>query len=285
MKIVSFSLEQGNRYYGAIDGQRFFIGRRVSYGPRKGLMNVEGSEAQRYQRAAYRHAYGFWADFIHPSAMAEGALFHTLNTYDRAAFTFSFLQFAAHVPDGDFVRYLRGLLALPLALEYFPDLKLEGGRICRLTNDGFRALESATSTQALMDYLNPSTASVEDTEVINAAKLIHWALNDPLHQQLQIAQAVANIRTAMANYATRYRLDGVNDVVCLMVADIRHQGRANSPEIVAALGAADPLEALLKIGDITYASRLRTLRHEIRALTDDGTLGRRRYSMADREFI
>ena len=47
---------------------------------------------------------------MHPTAIAEGALFHTLNTYDRAQFTFSFLQFAAHVLDGDFVAHLRALL-------------------------------------------------------------------------------------------------------------------------------------------------------------------------------
>ena len=103
MKIVSFSLEQGNKYFGKIDGTRFFIGSRVSFGGSKGLMNLVGTPAQKYNRADFRPVHGFWADFIHPTAMAEGALYHTLNTYDRARFTFSFLQFGAHVPNGDFV--------------------------------------------------------------------------------------------------------------------------------------------------------------------------------------
>src|SRR5262249_1670586 len=109
MKIVSFSLEQGNKYFGKIDGTRFFIGSRVAFEGGKGLMNVSGTSAQKYDRAAFRPTYGFWADFIHPTAMVEGALYHTLNTYDRAHFTFSFLQYAAHVPNGDFVVYLRAL--------------------------------------------------------------------------------------------------------------------------------------------------------------------------------
>ena len=156
MKVVSFSLEQGNKYFGKIDGTRFFIGSRVAYGGGKGLMNVSGTSAHRYDRAAYRHKFGFWADFIHPTAMAEGALYHTLNTYDRARFTFSFLQYAAHVPNGDFVVYLRELLKLPLAKEYFPDLTLQNNRVCRITDEGVSELETDTSTALLLDYLNPS---------------------------------------------------------------------------------------------------------------------------------
>src|SRR5712691_7961810 len=58
MKIVSFSLEQGNKYFGKIDGTRFFIGSRVSFEGGKGLMNVSGTSAQKYDRAAFRPIYG-----------------------------------------------------------------------------------------------------------------------------------------------------------------------------------------------------------------------------------
>jgi len=91
MKIVSFSLGQGNKYFGKIDGSRFFIGSRVLFDGGKGLMNVTGTSAQKYNRTDFRPVHGFWADFIHPTAMVEGALYHTLNTYDRAHFTFTFL--------------------------------------------------------------------------------------------------------------------------------------------------------------------------------------------------
>lgn len=285
MKVVSFSLENGNQYFGRIDGQRFFIGSRVSYLGGKGLQNLKGAPAQRYDREAFRPAYGFWADFIHPTAWAEGALFHTLNTYDRARFTFSFLQFAAHVPNGDFVRYLRALLALPLAQEYFPDLALHGGRVCKVTDNGLVALESDASTSGLMDYLNPSLEQVEDTEIIQAAKFIHWAQNDPQHRDVQLDVGISLFKSQMLGYAKQYKLDGADDTICLVVADIRHQGRAKSPVIVSALQQLKPLDALLKIGELEYRERIRTLKAEISRLTAEGTLGARRYSVEQADFV
>lgn len=287
MKVVSLSLEGGDRYFARIDGQRFFVGKRVSYEGNKGLMNVTADGAPRYDPNAYRPAHGFWADFIQPTAQCEGALFHTLNTYDSARFTFSFLQFAAHVPDGDFVRYLRGLLALPQASEYFPDLVLEQGRICR-AKDGVPKpvpLESATSTEGLMDYFNPASKEIEDTEVITSALLIHWARNDAKHRDWQVECGVRHIEANMASYAKRYALDGAPDVVCLVVADIRHQGRAKSPAIETALKAADPLEALLKLGASDYKQRIATLRAEIKKGVAAGVLGKHRYSAAQRKFV
>lgn len=285
MKTVSFSLEQGNKYFGKIDGSRFFIGTRVSYQGNKGLSNLKGTADQRYDRAVYRPAYGFWADFIHPTAMAEGALFHTLNTYDRAHFTFTFLQYAAHVPNGDFVKYMRELLKLPLAQEYFPDLILSSNRICRIGDDGTEPLESDTSTEGLMDYLNPNLSEVEDTEVIQAAKFVHWAMNDPANRNAQIDVGVSIFKSKMQDYAQRYRLDGADDTVCLVVADIRHQGRAKSSAILAALGQSKPLEALLQLGETTYPERVATLRREIKSLLSDGTFGKRKYNLAAKDFV
>jgi hypothetical protein len=285
MKIVSFSLEQGNKYYGKIDGSRFFIGSRVSYEGGKGLMNISGTSTQRYDRSAYRPTFGFWADFIHPTAMAEGALYHTLNTYDRAYFTFSFLQYAAHVPNGDFVVYLRALLKLPLAKEYFPDLTLQNNRVCRITDEGVAALESDTSTAALLDYLNPSLKEIEDTEVIQAAKFIHWAQNDTAHRQTQIAVGIAHFKEKMVAYAQQYGLHGADDTICLVTADIRHQGRAKSSAIIVALQSANPLDALLEIGEPKYHQRLVVLRREIKALINDGTLGLRKYSTTKGDFV
>lgn len=285
MKIVSFSLEQGDKYFGEIDGERFFIGNRVTYRGNKGLMNISGAAGQKYDRTAFRDAFGFWADFIHPTAMAEGALYHTLNTYDIAHFTFSFLQFAAHVPNGDFVQYLRALLTLPLAREYFPDLVLKNRRICRITDDRTMALESDTSTAALIDYLNPSLGEIEDTEIIQAAKFIHWAQNDPAHRQVQIDVGIALFKSKMRQYAAQYRLDGAADTVCLAVADIRHQGRANSPAIVSALKSSKPLAELLDLGEPLYHERLQVIRREIKNLTAEGVLGKRHYSVEKNDFV
>lgn len=286
MKLVEFTLEQGNKYFGKIDGTRFYIGSRVSFDGGKGLMNIKGADEQRYNREEFRAAHGFWADFIHPTAMAEGALYHTLNTYDRALFTFSFLQFAAHVENGDFVVYFRALLQLPLATEYFPDLRLVNNRICRISDNGTATpLESDTSTAGLMNYLNPSRNQVEDTEVIQAAKFVHWAQSDPLHRQTQIETGISLFRQNMASYAKKYDLDGVLDSICLVVADIRHQGRAKDPAIITALQSSHPLERLLAIGEQKYGERIATLRREIKKLTDEGILGTHVYSLEKRDFV
>ena len=286
MKVVSFSLENGNKYFGRVDeGPKFFIGSRVAFDGNKGLMNVSGTAAQKYDRALYRGKHGFWADFIHPTSRAEGALFHTLNTYDRARFTFSFMQYAAHVPNGDFVKYFRALLQLPLAGEYFPDLRIQNGRIVRVMDDGIVVLESDQSTEPLMKYLNPTKLQIEDTEVIQSAKFIHWAQNDPEHRDLQVDLAVEHFRGKMLSYANQYGLDGKSEEICLVVADIRHQGRAKSPAIVAALASANPLETLLQLGEPKYHERLVTLRKEIKALNNDGTFGQRVYSIDDSDFV
>lgn len=286
MKIVSFSLEQGDKYYGNIDGTHFFIGSRVAYEGGKGLMNVAGTAAQKYNRADFRSIYGLWADFIHPTAMAEGGLYHTLNTYDRAHFTFSFLQYAAHVPNGDFVAYLRALLKLPLASEYFPDLALStNNRVCRITDNGTVPLESDNSMMPLLDYLNPSLKEIEDTEVMQAAKFIHWAQNDPAHRQTQIDVGIAHFKDKMFEYAKQYGLNGVEDTICLVIADIRHQGRAKSPAIVAGLKSSKPLEALLTIGEPKYHNRLVVLRREIKKLVSEGALGATKYSISKKDFV
>lgn len=285
MKIVSFSLEQANKYFGKVDGSRFFIGSRVPFDGFKGLMNVSGQPSQRYNRMDFRDKYGFWADFIHPTATAEGGFYHTLNTYDRARFTFSFLQYGAHVPNGDFVAYFRALLKLPLALEYFPDLRVENNRVVRLTDDGSVILETDLSTEGLMDYLNPTLREVEDTEVIQAAKLVHWVQNDPQHRLVQIDVGIKHFKSKMLEYANQYQLDGKPDSVCLAICDIRHQGRAKSATIKAALQSQNPLKSLLEIGEPKYHERLIVIRREINKLLAEGTLGKRKYSVAKKDFV
>ena len=102
-----------------------------------GLTNVAGSGPLAYAAGDFANGHGFWADFIEPTAICEGRSFLTLNTYDSAGFTFGFGQFAAHVPEGDFVKLLRALLARPEADAYFPHLELVGGRIHRVADAGW----------------------------------------------------------------------------------------------------------------------------------------------------
>jgi hypothetical protein len=126
---------------------------------------------------------------------------------------------------------------------------------------------------------------IEDTEVIQAAKFIHWVQNDPAHRQTQIEIGVAHFKDKMAKYADQYSLNGADDASCLVVADIHHQGRAKSPAIMSALQTSQPLAALLAVGEPQYHDRLVVLRREIKNLTAEGRLGTHKYSTAKKDFV
>lgn len=286
MKVVSFSLREGNKYFGQVDnGPEFFIARRVPYLGNKGLMNTQGTSAQRYDRTQFA-AFGVWADFIHPTAMAEGGYYHTLNTYDRARFTFAFLQYAAHVPNGDFVVFLRRLLGLQQAPGYFPDLTLDNGRICKVGPAGPQPLEGASSTAGLMDYFNPTLSAIEDTEVIQSARLIHWSQNDPDHRKVQVEVGIDHFKAKMKTYAKWYPvLANARPEICLMVADIHHQGRSQAGPVRLALQSADPLAALLEIGADQYKDRIKTLKQEIAMLTQGAVFKNLRYDPVKNDFV
>ncbi|MBL8173858.1 MAG: hypothetical protein JNK48_04270 [Bryobacterales bacterium] len=283
-KIVTFS-ESGGVYKASLDnGPKFEVGRRVKYGkaePTTGLSNIRTPGAK-YNPADHAATHGFWAYFIFPTCTAESnGAFNCLNTYDRAFFTFTFLQYAAHVPNGDFVRFLRRLLEEPEAADYFPDLLLHNGRVARDTPLGPVALESDTSTRELMTYLNPTVQDVESAEVINAAKFIHWSENSAAHRAIQVETGIAHFQAAMQSYAKRYSLAGRLDQVCLAVADIRHQGRGSSQDILAALNTSGDDEKayrnLLQIGATVYKQRTDTIDREVKKLVAAGILGQKRW--------
>lgn len=91
----------------ADDGTTLTIGAKVRFRNKKtgvdrfGLSNDGNSFGSTLAKkhlyvAADHHAdFPFWSDFIEPTAMCEGQSYLSLNTYDRAHFTFGFAQFAA----------------------------------------------------------------------------------------------------------------------------------------------------------------------------------------------
>jgi hypothetical protein len=276
---IHFSIERNGRTYRARadDSAPFFVGNQTSFTDRssgedfEGLFNVPSRQLPRllYSAAEMRPLYGFWADFIAPTAACEGGNYLTLNTYDRARFTWGFGQFGAHVPDGDFVGFMRDLLDRPEASDYFPNLRVKSGRIVKETGDQTVPLESATSTRPLMDFLNPSTSAVEDAEAVAAAKLIHWATHVPQARELQALHMVNTFRRLMAEADRRLGLDGRSADICCVICDIRHQGRAKFSAMQAALNSSNPLASLLQLGSISYPERIRTLK---RALNNAGDL-------------
>ncbi len=217
--------------------------------------------------------------------LREPSSFDCLNTYDSAAFTFGFLQYGAHVPNGDFVQWFRRLLALPDAIAWFPDLLLANGRIAKETAQGISPLEDDSSTQRLMNFLNPTPDAIDVDEIVNAGKLIGWQRASRSPSDLQVSTGVTAFQNAMQLYGRKYNLDGAPDMICVAVADIRHQGRGSSSDIMAALRAASPLDALLAVGADKYAERCKTLRSEIQARLDSGVFGRRVYSVAANSFV
>ena len=62
-------------------------------------------------------------------------------------------------------------------------------------------------------------------------------------------------------------------------------GKAKTPAIVSALQSSDPLKALLRLGEPKFHERLLVLRREITALTNEGTFGGLKYSVATGDFI
>lgn len=282
---VSFD---GNDWHATIDGETFPVGRRVSYQSRRGLANHYWSNRSAiYSPEEFAEEHGHWAWILQPSAQCESrGAFDCINSYDSARFTFGFYQFAAHTPNENFVLLLRRLLALESSREYFPDLSLKNGRIARETSTGVELLETTESTTPLQDYFNPGSADVEEIEAIQAAKLIYWSRQRD-HQAAQVEAAVSKLKKAMPDYNRRYSLDGRLDSICLVVTDIRHQGRARSSEIIAALDAPNEdaaLAALMNIGEHAYQDRIRTLESQVRRLTREGLLGRRRYDAGRNEF-
>jgi len=272
----------------ADNGPAFFVGRRVPYEGNIGLYNIFArSRVEKLNSAAsdFQQPHGFWASLIEPTAICEGLNFLTLNTYDRAVFTFGFGQFAAHVPNGDFVKYFRALLNLPNSSDYFPHLGVVNGRICK-TDTAPIPLENDTNTQPLMNYLNPNLGEVQDSEVVAAAKLIHWTSSTPAARVAQVTEMVAVFRTFMSSADTRVGIDGCPGNLCCVIADILHQGRGGAgttwPQIHRALGSARPYEALLEIGPPKFNSRKATLK---RAIDARPAIAAKRWNRAQNDFV
>ena len=210
---MDFQIEARGRDYWAQTGgeEAFFVGRRVRYGPRLGLCNIfAGSPLTPlvYHAENYVPDVGIWAQIIAPTVACEGNSFLALNSYDRAGFTFGVTQFAAHVPDGDFVRLLRALVARPEAAAYFPMLRLIDGHLHLADQMAARPLEGPDSTSALMAWLNPSEETIDAAEIGAAARLIHWTQHHRPVRLAQIHQTIASFTAYLRRAGRRLPMEG-----------------------------------------------------------------------------
>jgi hypothetical protein len=276
-------------------GREFLVGQSTTYLTRRGLHQtpVMSRVPQLfYDRITAIARYGLWAHFIWPSVTAEGKGYHlAINTYDRAAFTFGFYQLAAHTPDDNLVLLFRRLLALPAALDYFPDLQLKNGKVHLKVENGTRNLEVET-TVTLSDgkreeqivgfktYLNPDGADVGNVEAVNAAKLMDWLLQDRAALRVAEDTAFDIMKTKLKNWANNYGLSGKDPRLAIWVSDIHHQGRGSADEVKAALRLptlTNQLDALSKVDIYTsmepngrFQNRRRTVKRCIAQLHSEG---------------
>ncbi|HEY2961376.1 MAG TPA: peptidoglycan-binding domain-containing protein [Pyrinomonadaceae bacterium] len=287
---LTFDLsKEGNKWFASTAGERFYVGNRVPYKGRIGLKNDNNKTGPVYDPAEYFTSFGDWAYFIYPTARAESdRRFNCLNTYDRAGFTFGFMQLAAHVADGDFVRFFRALLQLDEHKAYFPELELNGGHIVQRTENGLLRLENPDSSEKLKQYLNPSGGEVEPREVLSAARFVHWSAHSQAHRQLQVKIGVETARDKLRRAQKWMNLDGRSDKVCFVIMDVVHQGRGTFPAmkpIVMNNNDAVAYEKLLTIGGSDYQSRIQTIRTEVAKLEAAGHFGKKKYSAATNDFV
>ncbi len=284
-----FSNQLNKIFTSANGSEKFYVGSEVVYQGNHGITNLQMVAGQVYDPTNYTAKYSFWADFIYPTAMCESnGLFHCLNTYDRAAFTFTFMQFAAHVPNGDFVKFFKALLQLPNAKSYFPFLELRSGRIWYVNGNTQNQLESDASTLALMNYLNPDRQNVDNQEKICCARMVHWSQNDAAHKDIQVKVGVDVFKANMVTNNIRYNLDGWPDYICHAICDIHHQGRAKVSFIMDILNSGNSRQTiyqnLLNVGGTVYAERIKTLKATHKKLMDEGRFGKRVYSASSSDF-
>jgi hypothetical protein len=274
-------------------GRTFLVRQSASYSP--GSVTTRGIYQSKviaqlpqlaYDRAAAAARHALWAHFIWPSVIAESNGYHlTLNTYDRAAFTFGFYQLAAHKPKDNLILLFRHLLTLPSAANYLPDLVLQNGKVHPKVGGVTRNLEAETSvtlpsaeveTQIVgfMTYLNPDSGNVGDIEVINGAKLMDWLLRDRAAMQASEDIAFEIMKRKLAKRATQYGLRGKDPRLAIWVSDIHHQGRGRVDDVKTALRAttlAGQLDALSKVDTTgTHAPRRSTVKRCIAQLHSEG---------------
>jgi hypothetical protein len=263
----------------------FRVGMRTYYqAQQRWGLSFYGTDDDPAYDPADHSGLGSWAQLLDVTVRGEGrGRFTTLNTWDRAAFTFGFLQFAAHEPDGDFIQWFRALLKRPEANDYFPTLKIVNGRIA----DANGPIETAQSTARLMAFLNPNGDRVDAAEILNAARFIDWTRRIAEARSLQVDVAASIFRSLLKHAATKVALDGESDAICSVVADILHQGRGGSDTwqlIGDALASSDKLGALLAIGADSYPERCQAIAAIIRDKLAAGLLGGSAYDAASHDF-
>ncbi len=248
-----------------------------------------------YDPQQYVDTIDQWAYLLDVTGFCESKNYlNLINTYDRARFTFGFYQLAAHTPRDNLILLFRAALQDEEFKAIFRDLTLKGGKVFRVAQDGTETdleeefYDPATDEQQIqrfMAYLNPERNKIDEQEVLQAARVVWWANNSPTCAKIQVRTANAILQRKMSErYARWYDLDGRSDVICAIVADIHHQGRAGKAAVKQALAGSNKVAALLKLGKDKFPERVATLSARIKKWTDVGLMGTKTYRASLNQF-
>jgi len=258
-----------------------------------GIGMLAPSEGPRYDAAAFASRYGHWAHLLDATTAVEGGQsFVATNTYDRGRLSFGLIQFASHQPDANLVLLLRQWLQRGDAAVYFPEFELQDdGGVDRIHDRQGNRLESASSTAALCAALNPDPESAGATEARFLARLIHLMRSDATACDDQVGLAIDNFRQHLRAFHGK-GIDGRPDTICVVIGDIKNQGRGDDSAIAKCLmdGAkkvanGEAMQRMLKIGSRTYADRIEALKLQIgKRAGSSGPLGAKVYDEATAGF-
>lgn len=295
-----FKLEKTGKVWSATrkgEADSFLVGKEImdSANGYFGLFVPAGSYyGPTYSGADYEARFGQYAYLLELTGHGESKnRFNLINTYDRAKFTFGFYQLAAHTPGDNLILLMRDLVSAGVTQDYFPDLKIVNGALHRMdAGGGSTNLETPQPTgpddeqqlQRFMDYLNPQRQVLDKEEVLNSARFMHMANTKQAARDIQVERAAKILEGKMARYGQRYNLDGKSDLICAIIADIHHQGRAKVAKVKLALASSDPINQLIDI-NARYATRAADLREVIARLKQAGKIGQLKYNAASNTFV
>lgn len=295
---IPFKLEQRNgKWIGqALSGlnqEEFLIGKEVNNLAKEyhGIyIPVSEYYGEKYKATEYTDEIDHWAHLIDATAHCESKRFMNLvNSYDRAKFTFGFYQLAAHTPRDNLILLFRELMTLPRVKEYFPELQMHNGTLHRIDNNGGMSnLETEVDGQLqfFMDFLNPRRKLIDEQEILHAARLIHWTAHDPACRSAQVRISAEILQQKMsARYNQWYKLNGQDDTICTIIADIHHQGRASKNIVKEALSSTNKEKALLTVNNHQYQARNERLAAKIKEMKAANILGNKVYDAALNEFV
>ena len=293
--------KQGNQWFAQrsdIRGPEFLCGVEVRQPARNffGLFFPNSSYyGPSYDPADHVGTIDHWAYLLDVTAFCESKnRFNLINTYDRAQFTYGFYQLAAHTPRDNLILFFRAALLNGEFQKLFPDLKLAGGKVFRVAQDGTATdleeefHDAATDEMQLkrfMTYLNPERMEIDQQEVLQSARLVWWANESAEGRatQVNVANSILQ-RKFTQRYNTWYDLDGRSDVICAIIADIHHHGRGSKTAVKAALASSNKVAALLRIGKDRHPERVQSLTERIKHWTTAGKMGQKKYRPGLNQF-